>query len=263
MWARRSGGRAGQRVGFLGISGAVVIHLLHALPGTELRVAAASIRHRLGRVLRLDAGAALVLCDGQGGTQPVRWTGHGFEPTGPVETAPAPDPQIALGVALLKGPRFDWMVEKATECGAARLTPLLLDHGVVRERAGAERAQRWQALADAATEQCGRRYRALVAAPTTLESWLAEQGPGDVLVCDERPGGQPLHVAAAGRSGRIALLVGPEGALSESERCRVADLVHVTLGPHVLRAETAAIAAVAIVRIASIPRDSARLDTPL
>ena len=226
-----------------------MIHLLHPLPGATTLAAGVPVRHRLGRVLRLGPGTALVLCDGQGGTQAVTWTGSAFDPAGDIETAPPPAPRIELGVAVLKGPRFDWLIEKATECGAAHITPLHLDHGVVRERGGGERVARWQALADGATEQCGRRYRTLVATPTGLDGWLAGVAEARVLVCDERPGGEELHAAAARPGSAVALLVGPEGALSAAERRRVADHTHVTLGPHVLRAETAAIVAVAIVRL--------------
>jgi 16S rRNA (uracil1498-N3)-methyltransferase len=142
--------------------------------------------------------------------------------------------------------RMDWLVEKATELGAASIQPLLAERSVLRlagERAAKKQAH-WQGIAIAACEQSGRNRVPPVHPVQPLAAWLAAQ-PRAGVVLSLRPGTQPV-AALAGRT-ELTLLSGPEGGLSPAEEdaalARGWQPVH--LGPRVLRAETAPLAALA------------------
>lgn len=223
-------------------------HLLHPLPGDLPTLAVDSgVRHRLKRVLRLADGAPLTLCDGAHRTQPVAWHGDHFVPTGVVQTHEALKSSLHLAAGVLKGERQDWLVEKAAELGVDMFVPLLLDHGVVRVHDHAEKQARWQAIADGALEQCGRTWRMQVALPTTLGVWL----PGDPCCFADEIGGTSWRGITAQPGAHLwRVAVGPEGGWSAKERALF--LQHgasgISLGPLVLRAETAGLAVAAIAR---------------
>jgi 16S rRNA (uracil1498-N3)-methyltransferase len=151
--------------------------------------------------------------------------------------------------------RMDWLVEKATELGVASITPLLAERSVLKlkgERADKKRAH-WKAVAVAACEQCGRNRVPTLHPAQTLADWLqAPPQDGQRLLLSLRPGTQPLRAAAPGHTG-LVFLSGPEGGLSSAEEDLA--LAHgfapVTLGPRVLRAETAPLAALAALTLAS------------
>ena len=156
---------------------------------------------------------------------------------------------VHLLAGITANERMDWLVEKATELGAASLTPLLAERSVLKlkgERADKKLAH-WQAVAVAACEQCGRNRVPTLHPAQTLADWLqAPPQDGQRLLLSLRPGTQPLHAAAPGHTG-LVFLSGPEGGLSSTEEDLA--LAHgfapVTLGPRVLRAETAPLAALA------------------
>ncbi len=223
-------------------------HLLHPLPHELPTIAVDSaVRHRLKRVLRLEDGAPLTLCDGAHRTQPVTWHGDLFAPTGPVQVHEALQPRLHLAAGVLKGERQDWLVEKAAELGVDEFVPLLLDHGVVRVHDRAEKQARWQAIADGALEQCGRTWRMHVVLPATLSEWL----PGTSShFADEMGGASWRAITAQIDVPVLRVAVGPEGGWSAKERA----LFHqfkaqgISLGPLVLRAETAGLTVAAIAR---------------
>ncbi len=245
-------------------------------------------RHYLAEVLRLPAGAAVEVFDGEGG----RYAGRledGLETValGPREDARGAGAEIALLFALAKGEKTDLVVQKATELGAARLVPFAAERSIVRlegDRAG-ERARRWRRIAEEAARQCGRadvpdvaaplpldaargddrarRWRRIaeeaarqcgradvpdVAPPVALPSALAELPPGFVPVV-LHPGAPPVAALTAGAAGWAAI-VGPEGGLTDAElgACEAAGARRASLGPRVLRAETAAIVSVALLQ---------------
>lgn len=219
----------------------------------------AATQHRLRRVLRLADGAALTVSDGAGARATARLAGDALVLTGAIDRQP-PSPQpLWLALPPLKGDRADWAVEKAAELGVDCIVPLHSHHGVVRlrgERAAALQ-QRWQALCDAALEQCGRRHRVVV--HTFLDiaelATLIATGADRWLVADERPAVAMTLDAAVDRcpaTGGLGVVIGPEGALDGGEReaLAAAGAMAVTLGPEVLRAETAAVAAA--VRLAAL-----------
>ena len=224
-------------------------HLLHPLPGETTLTPDSATRHRLRRVLRLDDGAALTLCDGHGQTQAVRWRQETLTPDGPVIQHPALQPHLHVAPGVLKGERFDWLIEKASELGVDVLTPLLLDHAVVKVADRQEKQARWQVTADSALEQCGRTWRMTVALPQTLDAWLAAQTePGHFA--DETGGASwnAIVQEPAPPGWRIAL--GVEGGWSTRERQVLAarGWTPVSIGPLVLRAETATLAVAAVAR---------------
>ncbi len=218
------------------------------------------------QALRLRAGEDLTLFDGLGG----EWQGRLVSPPPAARVEllhhvaverELPWP-VQLAVAMPANERMDWLVEKATELGAAQVQPLMTVRSVLRldgERAARRRAH-WQAVAQAACEQCGRNRLPHIAMPARLDAWLAglpaamgdgAQAAGRCLLA--APGeGQALPFAAwAARltSGQAVLaLSGPEGGLSPDEIvwAQSAGFVAVSLGPRVLRAETAPLALLAM-----------------
>lgn len=209
-------------------------------------------RHYLADVLRLAPGAALEVFDGAGG----RYAGRledGLETValGPREEARAGAPEIALLFALAKGEKVDLVVQKATELGAARIAPFAAARSVVRLEGakGEERARRWRKIAEEAARQCGRADVPAVSPPLALEAALAALPQGTVSFAFH-PGGPSLSEAGERGAPAYAAIVGPEGGLTsdELESCRRALAVPASLGPRVLRAETAAIAAVVLLQ---------------
>lgn len=209
-------------------------------------------RHYLRDVLRLAPGAVVEVFDGAGRAFDGRIE-DGFLALalGTARSARPAGAALLLLVALAKGEKMDLVVQKATELGAARIAPFAAERSVVRlepER-GEERARRWRRIAEEAARQCGRSDVPEVRAPATLEGALAALPEGARAVILE-PGGAPLSSVPAGAPA-YAAIVGPEGGLTpaEVERCRRAGAQPVSVGPRVLRAETAAIVAVAYLQL--------------
>ncbi len=211
----------------------------------------AAVSHRLRRVLRLAEGAELTLADGRGRQVQAVWQAGQLVPEAATVVVTPPAPRaLVLAVGVLKGERMDWLVEKAAELGVTTLQPLQLSHCVVKIGADAEAKQaRWQAMADAAFEQCGRSHQMLVGRPLVLAAFLAQRPAGPLWVADELAG-TPALTGSALPSGAepVTVLVGPEGGLHSAEReaAERAGGQALSLGPAVLRAETAALAGVVI-----------------
>jgi 16S rRNA (uracil1498-N3)-methyltransferase len=209
------------------------------------------------QVLRLQPGDGITLFNGEGGE---------FEAT--VTRMGRSDVDVTIGahnllereapytVHLLAGitanERMDWLVEKATELGATGLTPLTAERSVLKlkgERADKKLAH-WQGVAVAASEQCGRNRVTRIDPACSLAEWLtghpATAQTGLRLVLSLSAGTQPLKTAVQGHTS-VTLLSGPEGGLTPAEEALAlaAGFVPVTLGPRVLRAETAPLAVLA------------------
>jgi 16S rRNA (uracil1498-N3)-methyltransferase len=210
----------------------------------------------LTRVLRVENGQRFEISDNQrvylaqvveARKQRVR-----FEVVEPLPVKPAPV-EITLYAALIKFDRFEWMVEKATELGVDRITPVPSDRSEPGlDRAAEKRLTRWRRIGKEASQQARRARLPEVSAVVALaEALAAEEGWRYLL--DEAEGVAPLFSVlpeerAAGA--RVALLVGPEGGWTgrERERAREAGWQAASLAPEVLRAETAALTALALVR---------------
>jgi 16S rRNA (uracil1498-N3)-methyltransferase len=191
-------------------------------------------RHHLERVLRLRAGAEVTVGDGKGSWRPCRF-GSELEPIGPVVTDPEPAPAIGVGFALVKGERPELVVQKLTELGVDRIVPFSAGRSVVRWDAAkaARQHERLEVIAREAAMQCRRTWLPEVVPLATFADVVSAAG---VALADL--GGEPL-----GRGDRF-VLVGPEGGWTPEER--TLGVRRVELASHVLRAETAAIAAAAL-----------------
>jgi 16S rRNA (uracil1498-N3)-methyltransferase len=197
-------------------------------------------RHHLSRVLRLADGERVVAADGTGGWTPCAWRAatEALEPLGDAQFDQPAGPTLTVAFAPAKGDRPEWVVQKLTELGVDVIVPLVTERGVVRW-AGARATQaveRLQRVAVAAAAQSRRVHLPQVTAPQTVAQLRSDPAAGGVpplALAD--PGGAPLTPAVR------TVAVGPEGGWGPAEQAF--DLPRVTLGPHVLRAETAAVAA--------------------
>jgi len=196
----------------------------------------------LGNVLRLKEGAELLLFDGSSGEWLARVSQAAKKRMSlAVERqtrAPEAIPDVWLAFAPVKRAQTDWLIEKATELGAARLIPVMTQR-TVAERV---RLDRLEAIAIEAAEQCGRTRLPVIAEPISLKQLLASRDVRRLYFADEG-GGEPA--AKAFEPGPALILTGPEGGFADEEReaIRAADnSVAISLGPRILRAETAALA---------------------
>jgi 16S rRNA (uracil1498-N3)-methyltransferase len=200
--------------------------------------------HHLFRVLRLRPGEVVTAADGAGRWRPyVVAAGDALEATGPGETEPELRPRLAVAFALTKGDKPELAVQKLTELGVDRILPVLADRSVARPVAdrAAVQAERWRRVAREAARQCRRARLPEVAELAPLVSLAGHPG----LVVAERGGASPATVAA-GCGGELLIVVGPEGGLTDREVGLLSPRHRLGLGPHVLRAETAALAAAAV-----------------
>ncbi len=162
-----------------------------------------------------------------------------------------PGRRVHLAVGMPANDRMDWLVEKATELGVASIQPLMTERSVLRlkgERAD-KKVAHWHAVAVAACEQCGGNRVPVIHPVRALDGWLDDgpPAPGWRGVLSLGAGSQPLP-QALGAHAQVSLVHGPEGGLSHQEESRllVLGFAPVSLGPRVLRAETAALAALAL-----------------
>ena len=223
------------------------------LGSNALVVLEAEPSHHLARVLRLGVGDPVTLFDGRGGSYPAEIIAidkkHVRVKTGAHLPQDCESPlDIHLGVAVSRGERMDWVVQKATELGVAAISPLLTEHTGVKlpaDRAG-KKIQHWQQIAISACEQCGRNRPPVVHPLQPLKQWLSSTVAARKFVLHHRADA----IAAGEAPESIALLVGPEGGLSaaEIEAAEQTGYISLRLGPRVLRTETAPLAALAILQ---------------
>lgn len=205
--------------------------------------------HYLTKVMRVTEGAAVVLCDDLTGEWGARVVSTGkrdvvLELAGRLREREAV-PDFWLCPALLKKDRFDLVLEKATELGVRAVRPLVTRR-CVADRLNLERAR---TIAIEAAEQCARTALPELAGPVKLEALLADWPEERALFFADELGGEPAAEAFAAHAGPAALLIGPEGGFDDAERAAIR--AHpaarpISLGPRILRGETAAIAATAL-----------------
>ena len=223
-------------------------------PGTRLRLEGSAASH-VTRVLRLRVGAALTLFNGTGGEYEASIDkAHGGELTVAVGTHHAIERESPLTVTLVqgvsRGERMDLVVQKATELGVARLVPVITERSVVK--LDAHQADRkllhWRAIVIAACEQCGRNRLPELLAPLGLGEFLREEAPRGTRLLLSPQATRGLDELE--RDAAVTVLIGPEGGLSqpEQEAAARAGFEAVRLGPRVLRTETAAITALALLQ---------------
>jgi len=211
--------------------------------------------HYLLHVLRLKAGDAIFVFNGRDGEwrATLREAGRKSCSLAIDEQSRAQPgaPDLDFLFAPLKQARLDYMVQKGVEMGAGRLIPVRTQFTQIAK----VNADRMRANAIEAAEQCGILSLPEIVPLERLDQTLAGWEPARRLVfCDEAaPVADPVAVLHAVPRGPVAVLIGPEGGFSETERARLLDLPHVTaisLGPRILRADTAAVAALALVQAA-------------
>ncbi|MGX9429377.1 MULTISPECIES: 16S rRNA (uracil(1498)-N(3))-methyltransferase [Bradyrhizobium] len=209
----------------------------------------------LGNVLRLKAGDAILVFNGRDGEWQAELSGRKRADTLTVHRQTRPQdrlPDIAYVFAPLKHARLDYMVQKAVEMGTSCLRPVLTRFTQVSRVNG----ERMRANVIEAAEQCGITALAEVADPVTLERFLTERAGDRLLVfCDEAADlGDPLQALQQGAAtDGIDVLIGPEGGFAEEERTlllRQPRTLRLSLGPRILRADTAGVAALALVQAA-------------
>jgi 16S rRNA (uracil1498-N3)-methyltransferase len=204
-------------------------------------------------VLRLGVGAAITLFDGAGGEYAARIESLRKDAVrvevgahAALERESPLDVTLAQGVS--RGERMDWVVQKATELGVRRIVPLITVRSVVRLDAqqAPKKLQHWRGIAVAACEQCGRNRLPELAAPLDFLEFLGGEVAADAMRLVLSPAGS-LRIGAIKSPQKIILLIGPEGGLAPEEAEAAIDrgFTAVSLGPRILRTETAAIAALA------------------
>ena len=250
------------------------------VPGSQLTLPDQVARHV--QVLRLQPGDEITLFNGLGHGQPGREDGDG-EFSATITRMGRSDVEVTVGaytathreaprtvhlvVGMPANERMDWLVEKATELGVVSIQPVMSERSVLRLKA--ERADKklahWRGVAIAASEQCGRSRVPVIHDVANLSDWLktsamsaAATDTGTKLLLSLQAATQPLANAMAGRQ-TLTFLSGPEGGLSPAEESAAlaCGFMPVTLGPRVLRAETAPLACLSFAALDSLPPDPA------
>jgi 16S rRNA (uracil1498-N3)-methyltransferase len=234
----------------------------HRFFAPPLSFAGASVRlddgeaHHLTRVLRLGSGARVFVFDGEGGEyecEVARVAKHDVELNllRRLDDAVESPLRLTLAQALIKGDKFDWVIQKATELGVTRIVPLVTDHADIKrheERAG-QRLQRWRRISLEALKQCGRRRLVEICEPAPFDNFCGSTAHSACLIFSERGGESLVEVSAKLRDvNQLNLCVASEGGWSEHELRKAAScgFTPVSLGTRTLRTETAAIVAVAL-----------------
>lgn len=213
--------------------------------------------HHLTRVMRLAPGAIVNVFDGAGKEYRCEVTVASRssaqlqileEITSPVESPV----RLTLALALVKNDKFDWVVQKATELGVSRIVPLITAHSevVLSEERGEKRVKRWERISLEALKQCGRRRLVETSVPVRWSDYCSDDSSELKLMLSERGGRslESIRSICATIPDSITLAIGPEGGWEghEIETALRSGFTEVHLGPRILRAETAAVAAVTL-----------------
>lgn len=205
--------------------------------------------HYLGKVMRVKPGDIVILCDnltGEWAASVIDAGKHSISLEIIERLRGREDvPDFWLCAALLKKDRFDLVLEKATELGVARIQPVVT-HRCVADKLNLERARN---IVTEAAEQCARTALPEIAEPVKLDALLREWPADRALFFADEQGGRPAAEGFSRHLSQAALLTGPEGGFDDGERAAIrdrAEAVPITLGPRILRGETAAIAGIAI-----------------
>lgn len=209
---------------------------------------------RLAAVMRLRPGDEFRVFSGDGRewrAQAGRATRQGMHAeVGEVtRQEPLPDRVVEVWCALVRPNRFDWAIEKCVEAGADIIRPLITDHAARGDGASAARQERWERIAIEAMEQSGRLHSAVVASPISFtDAQARNHSPLVVADVTGRPWAEVDALLPV--RGGVVVAIGPEGGWSEEEllSARAKGALPASLGPHVLRTETAAVVAAALLR---------------
>lgn len=212
--------------------------------------------HHLTRVLRLGEGAQVFVFNGEGDEWEAEIARAGKQAADltllrRLDNRVESNLRLTLAQALIKGDKFDWVVQKATELGVTRIVPLLTDHGDVRraeERVEAK-LEHWRRISLEALKQCGRRRLVEIVEPVRFSDFSQNERDSHNLICSER-GGLSLREVAPElvMAENFNLCVAAEGGWSDAEMKTAEEnrFFPISLGPRILRTETAAVVAVAL-----------------
>lgn len=230
-----------------------------ALRSDEIRLADRGLAHQLARVLRLGPGDRVLLLDGLGAACEVELLALARDEVRGRVIARGPasgEPAVALAVylPLIRPERFEWALQKCVELGASRLVPVAFARSLPADRADARRLERWRRIVREAAEQACRGRLPDVAEPAPFAAACAQAAAADLALMLWEREAPPLSAilrerAAAGPPvASLALLSGPEGGVADEEltAARARGIIPASLGPRILRAETAPVAAAAI-----------------
>jgi 16S rRNA (uracil1498-N3)-methyltransferase len=230
------------------------IYTSQKLIANQLIELAEAPSHHLSKVLRMQIGRELILFNGEGGEYTAEITDiqkksvavNVKEFSAVNNQSPL---QLELAIGVSRGERMDWVLQKATELGVTKITPLITERTEVK--LGGERADKkinhWQQTIISACEQCQRNLLPELCEPVLLSNWLSTCNADLKFVLHHRDNkGLPKSESISS----IALLIGPEGGLSDDEIAQAIanNFSPLTLGPRVLRTETAPVAAISIVQ---------------
>lgn len=225
-------------------------------PGNEITMTGDKARY-LGRVLRLRVRDEIAVFNGEDGEYRativlIKKNDVSLVIRDKIETRTESALKIHLVQGISRGERMDFVVQKATELGVKRITPVLTEYGVVKLAAdrAKKRQEHWQKVAISACEQSGRVRPPLVEAPLALKAWFGqhtERSDTDLIL---RPDADSSLTSIEAPQTKICLLIGPEGGFSQTEYedAAVSGFRAVSLGPRVLRTETAAVAAISVLQ---------------
>ena len=225
-------------------------------PDSRFKLDSSQSRY-LTRALRLRPGDSLIMFDGAGGEYNARIvliekSGVDVETIDYQDNASESATNMWLVQGISKGDRMDTVVQKATELGVQRISPVFSDYSMVKldNKKAAKRRDHWQKIAQSACEQCGRCIVPRIDDVTSLNNWLEENRNESANRLIFLPGASTPLSSISRSESEIVLLIGPEGGLSETEEERAigAGFRAVALGPRILRTETAAIAAISSVQ---------------
>ncbi len=209
--------------------------------------------HHALHVVRVREGETVELFDGQGrSAQGIVESCRRSEMEVHVSREPEfirpAEPQLELAFAVPKGKRLDWLLEKACELGTMRLVPIRFTRSVVGgPGTGGSKRDRWEATCISAAKQCRSNWLCRIEQETPLQAYLETADGAGIFGC---PGGEPLGRCLDRTASKICLLIGPEGGLTAEEESEVSSrgFAPASLGPYILRTETAALALLSGVR---------------
>lgn len=223
--------------------------------GDTARITGADAVH-IRRSLRMKPGEELVVCNGRGTDYTCRIAGFEGEDVllavlFEAPTCSEPSVAVTLYQGLPKGDKMEWIIQKAVELGVAAIVPVATARSIVRLDGKEEKKrERWQRIAAEAAGQCGRGLIPPVSVPLTWKEALAAMAQENAVVFYEG-GGAPLRQLAGPETTALSIVVGPEGGFAPEEIAALEDagVRTATLGPRILRCETAPLAALSAIML--------------
>lgn len=227
------------------------------ITGDTVHLDDAALVHQIGRVLRLHPGDRVLLLDGVGNAYTVLLTEVGrTRVTGSIKqrTEAGGEPRVAvtLYLALLRPERFEWVLQKGTELGVSAFVPVTFAHALPADRADERKLSRWSRIIQEAAEQSCRGCLPRLAAPVSFAEACAQAATSAQACILWEGEAQPLRTLlrqSVASPTSLAVLTGPEGGITPAELTTATEhgIIPVSLGPRILRAETAPIAAIAAI----------------